>query len=358
MKKLLYSIAILAILCFAAGCQREVDIDPVKGELVETEFVVTLDDATVTKAAINNNAANIDKLYIAAFKTSDGSYLSEISEENENFVIQPVATNNEGHKQFAVKLKLVRNYAYTLGFFAYHNGAPYAIGNDGTITMSTPDGTLANVETLDAFFAKADVTLDPATPESLAQTITLIRPLAQINVLSNPNDWAAAQYAGFTSGLKSSITIAGAPNKINLLDGSVSGSATLTYGVNDIPDGTLNVAAANATAVNAKYIAMGYVLSTETGAGNVTVTFSVPANGPDFGGFEREVQNVPNKSNYRTNLHGDLFTTEGNFTVVLSEGLGNGDTNQDINIPAYGFSSWLHSYGYFHCQPRHPAAHD
>ena len=94
MKKLLYSIATLAILCFAAGCQREVDIDPVKGELVETEFVVTLDDATVTKAAINNNAANIDKLYIAAFKTSDGSYLSEISEENENFVIPKPLTQD------------------------------------------------------------------------------------------------------------------------------------------------------------------------------------------------------------------------------------------------------------------------
>lgn len=328
MKKLLYSIATLAILCFAAGCQREVDIDPVKGELVETEFVVTLDDATVTKAAIGNQAAFIDKLVIATFKKSNGQYLADLNEANGNFTIQPVATNNDGHKQFAVKAKLVRNFAYTIGFFAMNQNAPYTLGTDGVITMTAAD---ANDETLDAFFAAEDITLDPDTPASLTKSITLTRPLAQINVLSDPADWAAASTSGITANLQSSISIAKAPNKISLLDGDVSGEVTLAFNQTAIPEGTINVAAANETAINAKYVAMAYILSADS-ASPVDVTFTVPANGTDFTGFTRTVQNVPNKRNYKTNLHGDLFTTQGDFTVVISEGFG-GNDNQDINIP-------------------------
>jgi hypothetical protein len=330
MKKLLYSIATLAVLCFAAGCQREVDIDPVKGELVETEFVVTLDDATVTKAAINNDAANIDKLIIAAFKKSDGTYLPDLNETNGNFVISSVENNNAGQKQFSVQAKLVRNFQYTIAFFALHDGAPYTLGTDGSITMAAG---ATNDETLDAFYNVADITLDPSDATTLSTTVTLTRPLAQINILSDPADWAAAKSSGITTGLQSSISIAKAPNKLALYDGAISGETTLAFTQTAVPagdDDIINVGT-NETAKNAHYVAMAYVLSSDS-ASPVDVTFAVPANGTDFTGFTRTVENVPNRRNYRTNLHGDLFTTSGNFTVVIDPSFG-GNDNQDINIP-------------------------
>ena len=330
MKKLLYSIATLAILCFAAGCQREVDIDPVKGELVETEFVVTLDDATVTKAAISNDAANIDKLIVAAFKKSDGTYLPDLNETNGNFVISPVENNGNNQKQFSVQAKLVRNFQYTIAFFAMHDGAPYTLGTDGSITMAAG---ATNDETLDAFYKAEDITLDPDTPSSLSKSITLTRPLAQINILSDPADWAAAKTSGITTGLQSSISIAKAPNKLALYDGAISGETTLAFTQTAVPagdDDIINVST-NETAKNAHYVAMAYVLSSDS-ASPVDVTFAVPANGTDFTGFTRTVENVPNRRNYRTNLHGDLFTTNGDFTVVIDPSFG-GNDNQDINVP-------------------------
>ena len=331
MKKLIYFFTVTAALAFAAGCAREADFDPVEGELVETTFTVALDDATATKAAIGNEADYIDKLVVRAFKKSDGTSLNAL---DENFTIEPVATNNQNQKQFAVKAKLVRNFDYTIGFFAYHDGAPYAIDDAGDITLTPVAATLANDETLDAFYAAVDVKLDPDTPASMSRSVTLTRPLAQVNILSDPADWAAATTSGITAdALQSSVSIAGAPNKLSLLDGSVSGGVTLAYALNEIPGGTLNVAAPNATEVNAKYVAMAYVFADATGQ-NLNVTFSVPAiSSVGFDGFTRTVNNMPVKRNFRTNLHGDLFTVSGDFTVTVDPSWGGNDNNQDINIP-------------------------
>lgn len=331
MKKLFYFLSLTAALAFAASCAKEADIDPVSGDLVETTFTVTLDDATATKAAIGNNAASIDKLVVRAFKKSDGSSLNTL---DGNFTIGAVEDNTSGQKQFSVQAKLVRNFEYTIGFFAYHDGAPYALGDDGVITMTPVAATKANDETLDAFYGAVDVKLDPATPASMSVSVTLTRPLAQVNILSDPADWAAATTSGITAdALQSSVSIANAPNKLNLLDGAVSGDVTLAYALNAIPEGTINVAAANATAKDAKYIAMAYVLSDATGK-NLNISFTVPAvTAVGFDGFTRTVNNMPVKRNYRTNLHGDLFTVSGDFTVTIDPTWGGNDDNQDINIP-------------------------
>lgn len=326
MKRILYFLTTIAALTFAASCAKEADMSPVKGEFVEATFTVTLDDATATKAAIKNDAANIDKLVVRAFKKSDGSSLNAL---DGNFTIEDVSAS--GVKKFSVKAKLVKNFAYTIGFFAYHDGAPYALGDDGLITMSAGS---ANDETLDAFYAAVDVTLNPEDPGSMSKSITLTRPLAQVNILSDPADWAAATTSGITAGnLKSSVSIANAPNKLNLRTGDVTGDVTLSFTLNDIPEGTINLAAANEDAKNAKYIAMAYVLSNDTGK-NFDITFSVPAiSTVGFDGFTRIVNNMPTKRNYRTNLHGDLFTTTGDFTVTIDPAWGGDDNNQDINIP-------------------------
>lgn len=336
MKKLFYFFSLTAALAFAASCAKEADIDPVKGDLVETTFTVTLDDATATKATIGNDAAKINKLLVAAFRKSDGSYLSDLNETSGNFEIGNVAdvtVGEQSFKQFSVKAKLVRNFEYKIAFFAYHNGAPYTLGDDGVITMAPTADTKANDETLDAFYAAVDVKLDPADDSSMSKSVTLTRPLAQVNILSDPADWAAANTSGITANaLQSSVTIAAAPNKLNLLDGSVDGEVDLAYALNAIPDGTVNVGTTAAPS-NAKYIAMAYVLSDASGK-NLNVTFNVPAiSEVGFAGFTRTVNNMPAKRNYRTNLHGDLFTVSGDFTVTIDPTWGGNDDNQDINIP-------------------------
>ena len=321
MKKLIYTLTAIATLAFAAGCANELDgPNPVKGEFVETEFTVALDDATATKAAIGNDAAKIDKLLIRAFK-SDGTSLKEL---DGNFEIDEVTTVG-GKKQFGVKAKLVRNFPYKIAFFALHNGAPYTMDDNGVITMAAG---AANDENLDVFYKVEDITLDPDTPATLVKTITLTRPLAQINVLSDPADWAAAKATGILEGLKSSVTIT-APTKLNLVDGTVDTPAELAFTLEESPTGKINVGAAE-SAVDANYVAMAYILS-GTAASPVNVTFHVES--ANFAGFTRTVNNVPNKANFRTNLHGDLFTTSGDFTVVLDPDFGSTDDNQNINIP-------------------------
>lgn len=336
MKKLFYFLTLTAALAFAASCAKEVDIDPTKGEFVETTFIVALDDATATKTGIANDGKLVDKLTVYAFK-NDGTYLPELNVDNKNFVIEDI--NIEGTKpQFGVKAKLVRNFPYKLAFFAYKSGnnAPYTLSVVNDKPIITMTGANANDESLDAFFFVTPdndpVILDPDTPASLAKTFTLSRPLAQVNILSDPADWAAATTSGILTGLQSSVSIAKAPNVLNLVDGSVSGEATLTFAKAAAPTGTINVAAANETAVNANYVAMAYVLSSAT-ANPVDVTFAVSSDNPDFGGFTREVKNVPNKRNYQTNLHGDLFTTSSDFTIELDGTWGGDSNNQSINIP-------------------------
>lgn len=333
MKKLLYLIATLAILCFAAGCQREVDIDPVKGELVETEFTVSIDDAVATKA-VANDGHFVNELIVRAYKT-DGTLLNEL---NENFEIELLnETTSAGYKQFAVKAKLVRNFTYKIAFFAYYkpeNGtAAYSVGNDGIITMNTT-GLVANDETLDAFYKITELSLvpDATTGVVATQSVTLTRPLAQINVLSDPTDWAAAELVGITTNLESSLSIAAAPNKLDLWDGSISGSETLAFAQATIPGGTIDVGTEQSP-MNATHVVMGYVFSSSSAA-NLNITFAVPGDGADFAGFTRTVANVPNKANFRTNMHGDLFTTYGDFTVEIDPNWdGEDPNNQNINIP-------------------------
>lgn len=202
-----------------------------------------------------------------------------------------------------VTLKLIKGESYSLVFWAQTADAPYTINPaEGMMTVN-PAGS-ANAPGRDAFYKLFETgTVSAAITES----ITLKRPLAQINVFTAEADYAAAvaSQVNFTG---SSMTLT-APSRLNLRTGAVSTPVTYTFS-------TAAIDVNESTALPGyKYVAMNYVLASTDGTSDIS--FGVYKDTPSVLLGTLNVANVPFKSNYRTNIKGNVFSVEGQFTVTI-----------------------------------------
>ena len=184
----------------------------------------------------------------------------------------PSETNN-------LKLRLFKDKAYEIAFWACGSSAPYSFDSgivslpDASGTASAPAALSANDPGLEAFYAKVSITGGQGS-----LSVSLKRAVAKVSVsLSTALSDAASSSLSFDSAYKS----------FSLLDGEVSSLQPLTFGSASCPV-TQNVAYA-------------YIFAPQDQAHSCTMTLKV-LDGTGTELLSTALSNIPVQRNIQTNI--------------------------------------------------------
>ena len=232
--------------------------------------------ATVLQYAVYDNAGNIlDKLTV---------------------------TDGEIHGSTIVNLQLTTGNTYSVIFWAAAEGAPYTV-DFANKTMTVDYSTaVSNDENRDAFYKYHTFTVNGAQTE----IIELRRPFAQLNI--GTSDYEASEKAGYEPKY-SSVKVSNVYKTLDLVEGKVSDPTAVVYSYNAI-DKTETFPVAGY-----EYLAMNYLL----------VASDKEVVDVEFGYTEldataaktRTLGSVPVQRNHRTNIYGQLLTSNVEINVEI-----------------------------------------
>lgn len=296
-KKLFLGMFAAAGMLFATSCSHEDLIEPVSGETSTVSFTVSTEDAVATRAIADGSTAT--KLHYAVWHSSGSIAKQDVVE------LQNGSTT--------LSLTLAKGQEYKLGFWAQASDShDVTIAEDGVMTVSVNYGD-NNAESFDAFTAHKTYTV----AGNDIQTVTLKRPFAQINVGVTEANYTAAKTAGVEV-TKSEVELQGVfGTQFNVLTGEVIASQSgLTLGEAAIPSLTGETLTVDGRAY--KYISTSYVLPEKIGESQlVDAKFTFKGTNGNEVVLDNGVSNLPIKSNYRTNILGNVLTGNVDFEVVV-----------------------------------------
>lgn len=322
MKRCFYSMMAAMALLLLSACSSDDELSQGNGNEALVSFNVELSGGMQNKAISDGTTAK--NLTVHVFD-ENGTYLSELDK-----------TVELNEKKKSVSINLVKGKTYSFLFWASVNkeNSPYSFGVDGkTITVDYNDAK-ANDESRDAFLG---VVKNKAVEASLEENVTLKRPFAQINFLTD--DIADAGKNGLTidENTHSSITLSKVATTLNPFTNTVGGftEAEVIFGEAAIP--ALSETVTMGSAPDAKtynYLGTAYFLVPAEGenpnAGkDQAMLNSATLKIKDINGEGLKVENVPVQWNYRTNIYGSLLTATGNFNVTIVPDY-DGSHNQEV----------------------------
>lgn len=287
MKKILFGLSAFTML-FATSCQNDLDFDTTVGKTSTVSFSVGTPEIA-TRAY--SDGATATKLQYAVYNAA-GEELTDLT-----------VTNGEIHGSTTVNLQLTTGNTYSVIFWAAAEDAPYTV-DFGTKTMTVDyNGAVSNAENRDAFFKYHTFTVKGAQTE----TIELRRPFAQLNI--GAADYAASASAGYTP-TQSAVVVKNVYSTLNLASGVVSDDVVAEFALADIKKDETFPVAGN------EYLAMNYLLvGTEKSVVDIEFTYTDGSNAKT-----RTVGSVPVQRNYRTNIYGNLLTSEVDINVEIKPG--------------------------------------
>ncbi len=293
MKKILLGTAALAML-FATSCQNDLDFDAA-GEKSTVSFQVGTPEIA---SRAYSDGATATVLQYAVYDQA-GEKLEQLT-----------VTDGEIHGSTTVNLQLTTGNTYSVIFWAAAEGAPYTVDFDSKTMTVDYTGAVSNDEKRDAFYKYHTFTVKGAQTE----TIELKRPFAQLNI--GTADYTASTSAGYTPAY--SYVKVPVYNTLDLVEGKVStvnGTATsedavaTEFKLAAIPeDETFPVDGYD-------YLSMNYLL-VAADKEVVDVVFGYSENATTVE-KTRTVGSVPVQRNYRTNIYGNLLTSEVGINVVI-----------------------------------------
>ena len=322
MKRCFYSMMAAMALLLLSACSSDDELSQGNGNEALVSFNVELSGGMQNKAISDGTTAKNLTVYVF---DENGTYLSELDK-----------TVELNEKKKSVSINLVKGKTYSFLFWASVNkeNSPYSFGVDGkTITVDYNDAK-ANDESRDAFLG---VVKNKAVEASFEENVTLKRPFAQINFLTD--DIADAGKNGLTidENTHSSITLSKVATTLNPFTNTVGGftEAEVIFGEAAIP--ALSETVTMGSAPDAKtynYLGTAYFLVPAEGenpnAGkDQAMLNSATLKIKDINGEGLKVENVPVQWNYRTNIYGSLLTATGNFNVTIVPDY-DGSHNQEV----------------------------
>lgn len=294
-------LAAAALTMLAVSCNKEQVTEVPDGQMVDVTFTAALPGEMATKALGDGQTAKT--LYVSVYENdAEKSHLGDLDK---------TATFTDLKTQ--VTFSLVKGKTYNFVFWAQAEGATcYDIDDLKNIKISY-DGAVANDETRDAFYAtRKELKVNGA----LTETIKLYRPFAQVNF--GTADLFEAAAAGFIPA-QSAFTATDVANVFDTFnaEGKVEGLATdkVTFAKAEIPGGGETLVTKDGT----KYLwmTMNYILPVgkqgEKHISNVTAEF-IPENGDPI---TASAPQAPVQNNYRTNILGNLLTSQVIFNVEI-----------------------------------------
>lgn len=291
-------LAAAALTMLAVSCNKEQVTEVPDGQMVDVTFTAALPGEMATKALGDGQTAK--NLIVQVFEND--------AEKTHLEGLDKIATFTDLKTQ--VTFSLVKGKTYNFVFWAQAEDATcYDIDDLKNIKISYDDA-VANDENRDAFYAtRKELKVNGA----LTETIKLYRPFAQVNF--GTADFNDAVAAGFKP-VKSVFTATDVANVFDTFnaEGKVEGPATdkVTFTEAALPGETLVTKTGDYT-----WMTMNYIIPVgkqgEKHISNVTAEF-IPENG---GSVSASAPQAPVQNNYRTNILGNLLTSQVIFNVEI-----------------------------------------
>lgn len=292
--KIFKYLAAAALTLLAVSCNKEQVTEVPDGQMVDVTFTAALPGEMATKALGDGQTAKA--LYVSVYENDDAKTKLELDK---------TATFTDLKTQ--VTFSLVKGKTYNFVFWAQAaEGAPYDVTDLKNIKISY-EGAEANDEKRDAFYAtRKELKVNGA----LTETIKLYRPFAQVNF--GTADYDAAVAAGVKP-VKSVFTATDVATIFDTFEAEgKEAKDVVTFTESALPGETLVTKAGDY-----KWMTMNYIIPVgkqgEKHISNVTAAFvtedgvSVTASAPQ----------APVQNNYRTNILGNLLTSQVIFNIEI-----------------------------------------
>lgn len=304
-KKLFKTFAAAAMSVLALACAKE-QVGSGEGAMVEATFSVDVPGVEVSTKGLSD-AASVNELVFDAFRSLNDT-------EPIEGLRQVVAVENG---RATIQVKLIKGQNYRFVFWAQKaNNGYYNTDNLSNITVDYKNA-LANDSSLDAFFAKEEVT---NVQNPISKTIILKRPFAQVNYVTKEE---------LSEGLyikESQITVKNALTSFNPLRNKLSGAKDaqqdVTFQFNAVPTEKLLI---NGTEYN--YLATAFILAKSDNSKDIV---DVEAKFKTNNGRSVTVSTpgLPCQRNYRTNVIGNFMSVDGTYNVEIDSAF-KGDLQSD-----------------------------
>ena len=270
---------------FATSCENELDLGTNVGENAQVTFSVGTPEIA-TRAYSDGQTATV--LQYAVYDAA-GTELTDLT-----------VTNGEIHGSTTVNLQLTTGNTYSVIFWAAAPTAPYSVDFANKTMTVDYTNAVSNDEKRDAFYKYHTFTVKGAQTE----TIELKRPFAQLNI--GTNDYAASTSAGYTP-TQSAVTVNKIYSTLDLVEGKVSNEVAAEFALANIKKDETFPVAGN------EYLAMNYLLvGKDKETVEVEFTYTDGSNAKT-----RTVGSVPVQRNYRTNIYGQLLTSDVKVNVEI-----------------------------------------
>lgn len=300
-------LAAAALTLLAVSCNKEQVAEVPDGQLVDVTFTAALPGEMATKAIGDGQTAK--KLYVSVYENDDAKTKLELDK---------TATFTDLKTQ--VTFSLVKGKTYNFVFWAQAaEGAPYDVTDLKNIKISY-EGAEANDEKRDAFYAtRKELKVNGA----LTETIKLYRPFAQVNF--GTADYEAAVAAGVEP-VKSVFTATDVATIFDTFEAEgKEAKDVVTFTESALPGETLVTKAGDY-----KWMTMNYILpmgkQDAKHISNVTAEF-IPETGITV---KASSPQTPVQNNYRTNILGNLLTSQVIFNVEIVPIFNEPDNDIDI----------------------------
>lgn len=293
MKTLKY-LAAAALTLLAVSCNKEQVAEVPDGQTVDVTFTAALPGEMATKAIGDGQTAKT--LYVSVYENDDAKTKLDLDK---------TATFTDLKTQ--VTFSLVKGKTYNFVFWAQAaEGAPYDVTDLKNIKISY-EGAEANDEKRDAFYAtRKELKVNGA----LTETIKLYRPFAQVNF--GTADYDAAVAAGVEP-VKSVFTATDVATIFDTFEAEgKEAKDVVTFTESALPGETLVTKAGDY-----KWMTMNYILpmgkQDAKHISNVTAEF-IPETGITV---KASSPQTPVQNNYRTNILGNLLTSQVIFNIEI-----------------------------------------
>lgn len=278
-----------------AACQKDVVVDGGSastltyslstGVSFEVKGTVSDPAAVPDPAAVSGGASQINVLWYGVYhKKSDGTYryMSDMSAFVE--VTDP--------KSIQVPITLITGQEYELVFVAQHrilsanddHTYMYTISDDAVMSRN-PSAAVTSGEQLDVF-----VLVDKVGPivGNITKSITLERPVAQINVATSAGASAGSVYGPGISNID--VEFSNVPQSYDIRSRAYSGTTSLSFENLPISAAPIKVGNIDYTSLTTLYI---------LGGNRVEMTISSDSN-------QKTITNIATAPNYKTNVVGNI----------------------------------------------------
>lgn len=298
-----FRIAVLiALTAFLGSCQKEF-MSWLSGNVEVSLKVET--GAAMTRAIADGT--NIDILHYEIYGTDVERASVPLAEGS--------VKDSDGDGVFDLDLTLIKDQTYNFIFWAQVDREQgmehYDVSDLRKVGIKSYADELANDESRAAFFAHKEIHVSG----SIDETITLYRPFAQLNIGTVTYD-TSLNLAGDLAVNTSEVNVTGIASVFNTISGKGEGKQKVTFQA-AAPHVDMSASERKLEVNGARYhwLGMNYMI-VNGDADNVTVDVLFDTT---YGDVSLSVENVPVRENYRTNIIGDLLTTDAKFVVVVDD---------------------------------------